>query len=69
MEAMKISDVKLRIEKLAEMAKGGDHEATGGEEHRIWEDVLDAIRRGHTRPKVLARVALMTKDVEFPRGW
>jgi hypothetical protein len=64
-----IADVRARVDKLSQMAGSKDYEAADAEEHQIWGEVLENIRKGHPQAKGLAAEALTTKFLTFPRGW
>jgi len=66
---MTINAARDRIDKLREMARAGDYDSACEEEHEIWKLALENIVDGHPQPKGLARVVLVTSDIEFPRGW
>jgi len=68
-ENITIPEAKERVDELLEIVRSKDYESAGGEERRLWQDVLESIRRGHPQAKGLANVALTTTNVEFPRGW
>lgn len=69
MERLTVADVSARVDKLAEIARSKDYESADAEEHRIWKDVLMQICEGHPRPKAIAKEALTTGLLDFPRGW
>lgn len=59
-------EVRRRVEELA--ADYGDAETAHMEEDEIRRDVLEAIRDGRTTdPAGVAREALRTKEIDFPR--
>lgn len=63
---MTLAEVKNRLEAIA--ATAGDAEVAHGIEDRLHQDVLEAIARGNTAlPGALAREALRSREIEFPR--
>lgn len=58
-------------ERLANLRDVGDSdpEAAHALEDDLWEDVLRAIAAGADEPEKLAREALLTQEVKFPRWY
>jgi len=65
MEAMKLSDVVRRVQRIEKMAE--DDEVAHSEENQLWEDVLGQIAAGCDAPHLIARAALRTTSIEFAR--
>lgn len=62
---MKIQDVRKRVEQIRSMSN--DYEAAHAEEDVLYRDVLEAIAAGDRNARALAKEALQTKKIEFPR--
>jgi len=62
-----VEDVRVRVERVRAMT--GDDEAAHIEEDRLWADVLRAIAAGAADPRVLARTALETEEIDFARWY
>lgn len=58
-------DVRFRVAEIAAMAD--DPEAAHGFEDSLWSEVLRAIAKGADDPAGLARAALETLELDFPR--
>lgn len=64
---MSVEQVRVRIEKLRELADKGDLEAAHALEDRIHTWVLDEIACGASNASALAEEALKTRQVPFAR--
>lgn len=62
---MRVAEVRDRVNAVA--VEVHDPEKAHGLEEDLWRDVLKAIEEGHPFPRTLARLALETQDIEFPR--
>ena len=58
-------DVAKRVEAI--IAMRGDYEAAHGAEDELHLDVLKAIASGNVEAVGMARVAIMTEGIDFPR--
>lgn len=63
---MRVSDVKFQVEQIKAIA-GRDDEAAHSMEDELFIDVLKAIAKGSRQAKALAREALKSKALQFPR--
>ncbi|MDB5452405.1 MAG: hypothetical protein JWO33_983 [Caulobacteraceae bacterium] len=67
---MTVDDIRSRVVVVRVWAI--DHEElekAHKEEAKIWEDVLQAIADGAGQPAELAKAALETRYVKYPRGF
>jgi hypothetical protein len=60
-------DRVAEVRRLAEDRK--DYEAAHGVEDELWMRVLEAIRDGAENPSELARIALKTGEIDYPRWY
>lgn len=67
MDTMNVERVRARIADIAKEAKNGDSERAHSREDKLFEDVLQAIADGCEAPSVLAREALESIKLDFPR--
>jgi hypothetical protein len=63
---MTIVEIRFQVEQIQTMA-GRDDEKAHGMEDALWQDVLRAIAKGSRKSRVLAREALKTLQIKFPR--
>jgi hypothetical protein len=67
---MTVQDVRKRAKEIKKLSLV-DPEAAHAQEDELWKDVLSAIAskqdHGRTYPDGLARAALVTTKLEFPR--
>ena len=64
---MTAADILKRIESVKQMAAEQDDAKAHGMEDDLHVEVLEAIASGATNPEVLARTALMTRQIKFSR--
>jgi hypothetical protein len=60
-----VNDANDRVIGIYELR--GDPEAAHADEDTLWEEVLTAISNGADNAPGLARAALRTKGIDFPR--
>ena len=63
------TEAKLRAEFVANLAMEGDYENAHAAEDHLRRDVLAAIANGSEHAQELARIALATTLVAFPRWY
>jgi hypothetical protein len=62
-----VAGVEKRVAKIAKHQN--DSEEAHSLEDRLYEDVLEAIAKGHPLARELAAAALGTKELHFPRWY
>jgi hypothetical protein len=64
---MTIAEVRFRVQTKIKVTAGRDDEAAHSMEDDLFKDVLMAIAKGSKKAQALAREALKSVKIEFPR--